>query len=129
MRSSSLRAIFIRPGARATVTGPCLATSAGPLRLRFVRSTGFPHATGGSFAGALRSELRRLIAESAHMLVWWAAITALAVVGALGARGSGYHQLAIAALLASATLFVLLSLTEIVWRILYAIAESLAGTK
>jgi hypothetical protein len=90
-----------------------------------VRSTSLPYSRDGSFADILGTELRQLIADSAHMLVWWAAMTALAAVAAIGAKGSGYHQLGIAALLTSATLFVLLALIEVLWRFLHTIAESL----
>ena len=69
-----------------------------------MRSTSLPYSRDGSFADILRTELRQLIADSAHMLVWWVAMTALAAVAAIGAKGSGYHQLGIAALLTSATL-------------------------
>jgi hypothetical protein len=63
-------------------------------------------------------DIRQMIAENAQTLVWWALITGLALIAVVSTRGHSYHQLSIGILLTLLTLFILLSLLELVWRAL-----------
>ena len=58
-----------------------------------------------------------MAADSAHTLFWWAAVTALALIAAIATQGHRFHQLSIGIVLTAATLFILLSLVEIVWLV------------
>ena len=57
-----------------------------------------------------------MVAGARRTLFWWAAITAFALIFAVGAPDGWNRQFAIGIVLASTSLFVLLSLFEIVWR-------------
>jgi hypothetical protein len=74
-------------------------------------------AEDGSFVQTLLLEVGRMIAGARRALFWWAAITGFALIFAIGAPDGMYRQFAIGIVLASTSLFVLLSLFEIVWRI------------
>ncbi len=61
---------------------------------------------------------RRLLADQDPPLLAWIVVIVLECIALIVTRDTSYQQLTIAILLATVVLFVLLSLVEIVWRIL-----------
>ncbi len=61
---------------------------------------------------------RQLLAEQDPPLLAWAVVIALASIALIVGRDTSYQQLTIAILLTTVVLFVLLSLVEIIWRVL-----------
>ena len=57
--------------------------------------------------------------------IWsWAALVAASLIVFWTTRGNRYHQLALGILLSSITLLILLSLVELVWRVLETVFGS-----
>ena len=58
----------------------------------------------------------RILKDEANALLGWTAVIGGAVIAFWLSEATSFHQLAVGILLSSGTLFVLMSLVEIIWR-------------
>ena len=65
-----------------------------------------------------KHDVRTLIRESWRALAGWMGLISASLIGFLLTEGARYHHLAVGVLLTSATLFILMVLFEVAWRLL-----------